>query len=291
MEEKRISVVLPVYNGSEMVGKSMESVLDQTYKNIELIIVNDCSTDNTLDVIKEYEKKDNRIKILNNKTNLKLPRSLNEGFKIATGDYYTWTSDDNMYHSDALYRLSKILDEKNDIDLVYSSYTVCDKSGKRIREIDNGNPSLIRLYNNIGASFLYRKELAKKVGEYDPELFLAEDYEFFLRCYEQSLGKFYYLKENLYDYTEHENNLTSKRMKEIRIITYKAKMKHFDFLYSRCNTKEERIEFLDNLINSLDYDEKVKARNKLYSTYKYYMIYDIVRRIKNKIKRIFRISD
>ena len=84
--EKRISIVLPTYNGEKVIKKSIESVLSQTYVNWELIIVNDCSTDNTLSVIESYEQSDSRIRVYNNTTNQKLPRSLNIGFSHATGD-------------------------------------------------------------------------------------------------------------------------------------------------------------------------------------------------------------
>ena len=67
--EKRISVVLPTYNGEKVIKKSIESVLSQTYVNWELIIVNDCSTDNTLNVIESYEQSDPRIQVINNNTN------------------------------------------------------------------------------------------------------------------------------------------------------------------------------------------------------------------------------
>ena len=67
--EKRISIVLPTYNGEKVIKKSIESVLSQTYVNWELIIVNDCSTDNTLNVIESYEQSDPRIQVINNNTN------------------------------------------------------------------------------------------------------------------------------------------------------------------------------------------------------------------------------
>jgi len=96
---------------------------------LELIIVNDCSTDNTLKIVNGYAKKDSRVKIISNEINLKLPQSLNFGFAEATGEYLTWTSDDNQYHKDALERLSSILNCNDKVDLVYSDYTVIEKDG------------------------------------------------------------------------------------------------------------------------------------------------------------------
>ena len=92
----KISIVLPCYNGAKMLGNAIESIINQTLQNWELIIVNDCSTDNTLQVAQSFAEKDNRIKVITNEYNSKLPASLNNGFRQAQGEYWTWTSDDNL---------------------------------------------------------------------------------------------------------------------------------------------------------------------------------------------------
>ncbi|MFT5212615.1 MAG: glycosyltransferase involved in cell wall biosynthesis, partial [Patiriisocius sp.] len=97
MSNPFVSIILPVYNGEKYLSKSIESCLNQTYRNIELIIVNDCSTDKTLEIVDGYLKLDSRIKVLTNSANKRLPASLNIGHLQAQGDYITWTSDDNLY--------------------------------------------------------------------------------------------------------------------------------------------------------------------------------------------------
>ena len=74
--EKLVSIVLPTYNGEKYLADSIESVISQTYKNWELIIINDCSTDKTLEIAQSYAAKDNRIKVYSNDENLKVPKSL-----------------------------------------------------------------------------------------------------------------------------------------------------------------------------------------------------------------------
>lgn len=76
-----ITIVLPTYNGSRYIRKSIESCLEQTAKDFELIVVNDYSTDNTVDIINEYCLRDPRVRLINNEFNKKLPLSLNAGFK------------------------------------------------------------------------------------------------------------------------------------------------------------------------------------------------------------------
>ena len=78
--EELISIVLPVYNGEKYLRESIDSVLNQTYRNWELIIVDDCSTDSSAKIAKEYTNKDKRIYYYRNENNLRLPRNLNKGF-------------------------------------------------------------------------------------------------------------------------------------------------------------------------------------------------------------------
>src|SRR5437899_2495400 len=124
MNQPVISIVLPTYNGSKYIRASIESCLAQTFRDFELIIVNDCSTDDTAKIIGEYVEKDPRIKIIHNQFNKKLPLSLNTGFDIAAGIYHTWTSDDNYYAPNALENLYGLLEKDKTIDFVYTDYTI-----------------------------------------------------------------------------------------------------------------------------------------------------------------------
>lgn len=266
MEKNKISVILPVYNGEKYVGNAINSVLGQTYQNIELIIVNDCSKDNTLEIISEYAAADIRIKILNNETNQKLPRTLNNGFKAATGEYLTWTSDDNLYHPNALSRMAEILDNMPEIGLVYADFSIVDMEGNLIKEIKEGEPEEIRFKDNIGACFLYRCALANLVGEYNPDTFLAEDYDFFIRCYEKANGKFYHIQEDLYDYGRHEANLSATRQKDISHKAFEVMMLHFDYLYSECHTQEDKNRFFCELLALLK--DPIEQKEQRYEFYK-----------------------
>ena len=130
----KVSIIIPTYNGEKYIKESIESVLNQTYNDWELIIVNDSSTDNTLSILKDYEQKDGRIKVITNKTNLKLPASLNVGFSYASGEYYTWTSDDNMYKSDAIEKMVNYLDSNQSCDLVSFNFDFITEDGVFIKQ-------------------------------------------------------------------------------------------------------------------------------------------------------------
>lgn len=202
-----ISIILPVYNGEKYLSQSIESCLNQTFKNIELIIVNDCSTDNTLSIANQYAEKDSRVKVINSLENKKLPASLNIGHKEAKGDFITWTSDDNFYELDALEQLLKSLLE-NKADIVYCNIFLIDNLGNRIREVRLLGFENLIFGNVIGSCFLHRRNVFEKNNGYNESLFLVEDYDFWLRAILHS--KYYKLDQFLYNYRKHENSLTNQ---------------------------------------------------------------------------------
>lgn len=211
-KNKLVSVVLPTYNGSKFIRESIDSVIAQTYTNWELIIVNDCSTDDTLDIINEYVQKDSRIRVISNSTNMKLPASLNIGFEDAKGEYYTWTSDDNIYHHDALEYMVDFLDNNTIYDLVCCDYELIEENGE-FRQIHSElyPHKFVELSRNavVGACFLYTKEIAKKVGKYSETTFGAEDYDYWCRL--ALIGNIYFSDKVLYKYRFNSESLTSTR--------------------------------------------------------------------------------
>ena len=185
--------------------EAIDSILSQTYRNIELVVVNDCSTDKSLCIIKEYMEKDDRVKLVNNETNQKLPKSLNIGFEHCRGDYYTWTSDDNIMKPNAINRMLEVM-KKEDADLVFSRCETINAEGKKIGESELYKNLDEIYYNNIVlASFLYKKEVHEKLHGYDTTKFLVEDYDFWLRAYQKF--KFVYIREILYKIRFHGKNL------------------------------------------------------------------------------------
>ncbi|SFJ09263.1 glycosyltransferase family 2 protein [Olleya namhaensis] len=205
MSTPLVSIIMPVYNGEKFLEEAIDSCLNQTHTNIELIIVNDCSTDRSLEIATKLQKKDNRIVIINNNKNLKLPASLNVGHKAGKGEYVTWTSDDNIYNLNAIERLLTTL-KINKVDLVYSDISKIDANGKELKEVSFLSFENILFGNFIGSCFLYKMEVFNKNDGYNESLFLVEDYDFWLRASLHS--KFFQLKENLYNYRLHRDSLT-----------------------------------------------------------------------------------
>jgi len=204
-----VSIVLPTYNGSKYIRTSIESCLNQTFCDFELIIVNDCSTDDTPRIIEEYAAKDNRIVVIHNTFNKKLPLSLNTGFDAAKGKYHTWTSDDNYYAPSALEKMFSILEKEKNVDLVYCDYFLINDAGEvtGTKKFNNVYDEFTK-WEGCGACFLYKKEIYKANNGYNPSAFMIEDYDFFVRAFVKF--NFYYLPVyDLYYYREHATSLTS----------------------------------------------------------------------------------
>ena len=118
-EKLRFSVIMCAYNLEKIVATAINSVLEQRFKNFELIIVNDGSADNTLSVLKRFEKKDERVKVINNEKNIGLSASRNKAIKEAKGEYIVHLDgDDTLYNKDTLKRIDSTIGDE-DVDITY----------------------------------------------------------------------------------------------------------------------------------------------------------------------------
>lgn len=203
---KLISIILPVYNGESYLASAIESCLNQTYTNIELIIVNDCSKDNSLKIAENYAKTDSRVTVINNQENKKLPASLNVGHQAAKGQLLTWTSHDNIYEPNAIEELSHPI-FSGEAAIVYADLFLIDDGGEIKKEIFLPEIETLIFGNCVGASFLYDREVYERNQGYDENLFLVEDYDFWIRAFKHS--KYKHLHKSFYKYRTHEDSLSS----------------------------------------------------------------------------------
>lgn len=224
----KISIVLPTYNGEQYLAEAIESCLSQTFDDWELIIVDDCSTDSTPDIIQHYVAKDSRMDVIRHETNRKLPAALNTGFHRAQGEYHTWISDDNYYQPRALEAMSRYLDEHQDVDIVYTDAEIVDEAGStlRIREVDP--PIQMNQRNVIGWSFMYREQVFHRINGYDEDCFMAEDYDFWLRALRYFKASA--LHENLFVYRQHGRSLTGTRAVECKLASARMLLRNVPHL-------------------------------------------------------------
>jgi glycosyltransferase involved in cell wall biosynthesis len=201
-----VSIVLPTHNGARYICEALESCINQSYSNWELIVVDDASTDNTPEILSRYVNQDSRIKTVTNAVNRKLPASLNIGFASATGALLTWTSDDNCYKESALETMVGFLESNPEVDIAYADVRHIDENGRDIGRHTAPPSDDLPYRNSVGACFLYRRRVLDMMGNYDESLFLAEDHEYWLRAF--STLRFHHLSEDLYLYRVHTKALS-----------------------------------------------------------------------------------
>lgn len=267
---KKISIVLPVHNGEKYISQAIESVLQQSYENWELIIVNDCSIDGTSRIINDYEKKDTRIRVYNNDKNLKLPATLNVGFSYAKGDYFTWTSDDNILLPQFLEVLNRYLNDNEQVDFVYSDYIGIDSEGNELGVRHMLEPENMIYQNSVGASFLYRRKIYDEIGGYSPEWFLVEDYEYWLRVYKRY--RMMHVEDILYQYRFHDQSLSKTRLESIIQQTFKMKLYHLPYIAQKIVNKEKRYLYFDEIVKALGAKETLRKCLDIDSTYQIHFI-------------------
>ena len=219
--EPLVTVLIPAYNAEEFIERAVLSIIEQTYKNLEILIINDGSIDNTLKIIQNLSKADNRIKILNNKKNKGLLYSLNLGLKIAKGEFLARMDADDISLS---FRIEKQIHFflKNPDVAICSSSRIIFKNGQRtiFNKYPNRNffiKKFLMFQNPIAHPtvmfnlFYFRKYNLKYKS------FYAEDYDLWVSTIKNN--KIYNLKDPLIIYNEHENQYSILKVKEQAIKT------------------------------------------------------------------------
>jgi glycosyltransferase involved in cell wall biosynthesis len=227
--DQKVSIVLPVYNGEDYLRQSIESCLAQTHRNIELVIVDDCSQDNSPSIVSEYARRDPRVISIRNTRNKRLPGALNVGFAATTGQLLTWTSHDNFYAPDAIEALVSYLCTWRDVDLVYSAFRFIDASGSIEPSVNYLRPPWrLPIENVVGAYFLYRRRVYETVGNYREDMEYVEDYEYWVRVYKRGF-KLMRLHHPMYYYRSHSDSMTSRaeKMAERPHAGDKVRREHF----------------------------------------------------------------
>ena len=207
-----VSVIMPVYNGEKYLEKSIQSILSQTMKNFEFIIVNDGSTDTSLKIIQNYSKKDSRIKIIN-KSNTGITHSLNCGIDIAQGDWVARMDADDISDKNRLMEQYLRGATDDSLALIGSSCFEIDKFDKKIKyynypenhdDLKNNLESMKRYFPH--SSYFIRTKFLKKINGYNLRMIRSQDYDLSLRL--SDLGKITSIPKPLILLRRHNNSIS-----------------------------------------------------------------------------------
>ena len=185
--EPFVSVVMPLFNAEGTVKKAIESILNQTLKNFELVIVNDASKDKTLSLVRSYMQKDSRIKLINNKHNLKIATSLNIGVATASADTIARMDGDDTSHPERLRLQYLFLKKHPDVAIVGSNISIVDKKGKEVwkrvypTNSKDSKKVMFKYSPFAHPTVMFRKKVFEESGGYNPKMVPCEDIDLWFR--------------------------------------------------------------------------------------------------------------
>lgn len=254
------SIVLPVFNSEKTIKRAIESVLKQKYKNYELLIINDGSTDNSEFIIKKYEIIDKRVKLISIK-NSGVSKARNIGLKSAKGRFILFLDSDDFYDENLLQILIELYNQKINLSGLMFLYRINNQRKKAYRsnrkltevQINDDHNFIFNIIKNESINYCWNKVFERSIIEenslkFDTNLSLGEDLIFCLQYY-TFIQKFYFLNEALYVYSKNygKDSLTARFREERVEIRFKILNEIMSFLkIKQVNTKK-----INSLVNNM----------------------------------------
>ena len=298
MEHECIDILMATYNGEKYLREQIDSILNQTYKNFNLIISDDCSKDDTVKILKEYEKKDSRITLYCQKNNLGYRKNFEFLCKNSKADYVMLADQDDVWNLEKVELLFNYI-QKNNYILVFSDLEIVDSNLKTI------NKSMIRYmgkkkqckYNDYravnldnvvtGCATIFKKEVLEKAIPFPTEVY---PHDWWLALIATELGKISFYDKPLVKYRQHETNTIGikSQMKE-RIDFYVYRKELIDFHKKQFNVCNNRIKLFDKykkiIINGNEYFKRIdKNKHNLFKNIKMFMIIHNGIKLSRKLK-------
>lgn len=278
-----ISVIVPIYNVEKYLPRCIESIINQTYKNLEIILIDDESPDNCGQICDEYAKKDSRIKVIHKK-NGGVSSARNAGLDISQGDYIGFVDPDD-YISEEMYEVMLTEAKKDDLGIVECNYfvsyedgtcLVIDKRGKRL--YNTFNDILYGVFTNYlypGICFkLFKKTVINSI-RFSTEFKIAEDMLFFLDCAKNNT-KLKIISNPLYYYFQRQSSVMNRPFHNGAF----DELKVVEMLKRICNNKK-----LINAYNSFYFPKLILVSQKIINTGKFSDRFDEIRKkiLENRI--------
>lgn len=251
-----ISVIMSVYNGEAYLKETIESVINQTFKNWEFIIINDCSTDSSPQILNDFAVKDERIKVYTNEVNLKLPASLNKAVSLSKGKYIARMDADDICLPDRFEKQYKFMEKNSDVSLSSCRFMTMKNgvymSGGAGGRCDNEALRALLLVRNpiLHPGIIAKAEVMKKLN-YDTTLTCTEDLELWTRMVMEN-QKMEILPECLMLYRLHDKQITSTTLERQHTEVLKIQEKYYGTLTEKMD--EEMAKFY---INGIYFTETV----------------------------------
>lgn len=250
-----ISIAMCTYNGECFLAAQIDSVLNQTWRNIELVIVDDCSTDGTVAITEEFGRKDSRIRIYKNSENLGINQNFNRALSLCKGEFIAPCDQDDIWHPDKLMRLHRHLGEHVmaycDSELVKADGSSMNmRISDRLHMYQGDQPVVFAFWNCIsGHAMLFNRTLLKQALPIPPVKF----HDWWLAFWAATKGEIKYVDEALVKYRQHASGQTDvsrqvKRSEEInRVNLFRERCRWFSYLANVPSQDQTYMQTLSNL--------------------------------------------
>jgi glycosyltransferase involved in cell wall biosynthesis len=245
-----VSVLLSVYNSEKYVSEAIESILKQTFKNFEFVIIDDASKDSSWNIIEQFSKIDFRIVAVRNSINIGGCQTLIRGINYCTGKYIARLDNDDWSYPERLKKQVDYMEAHPDVGVLGSSIDIISESGniigRRTYKLTDEEIRKNMFYSSPFAHpvVMFRKSILDQVGPYDAEFAPADDYELYFRI--GKISKFANLSDVLLKYRIISNSMTFTYTKKMELATVKVRKLYGRDLFYKFSIKHK-------LYNSLHY--------------------------------------
>lgn len=253
---------MPVYNAEKYIGEAIESILNQTFTDFELIIIDDCSIDKTWGIIKEYAKKDGRIIIFRNENNLGIAGNRNLLISAAKGKYVVWQDPDDISMPCRIEHQYNLMEENGEVGICGGWLQFFDGNGKTsIRKYKEKDAEVRKTIFNFSpvshGCAIIRKSVFEQTGLYDLNYPLAEDLDMSFRIGKKY--KFANLQEVIIKYRQNNGGATFSKLKAMEYCTISMRLRYSDSVHYKMSA-------LDHVYNITQYISAlvIPAKLKIY---------------------------
>ena len=227
----KISVVMAAFNAEKYLREAMDSILAQTYGDLELIVLDDKSTDGSLQILKEYAAADPRVVVLENEQNMGLTKSLNKGLAVAKGEYIARMDADDISVPDRFAKQVAFLDSHPDYSFVSCIGRYIDEEGReeQLRLFPETHEEICAMMPKVDAvmhpGVMFRREDIARIGNYCEDFRVVQDYDLWFRGMAAGY-KFYNIQEPLVLFRRNDSYNTRKS-KAYRLVDYRVRKKGY----------------------------------------------------------------
>jgi len=268
----KISVVMPAYNAAEWLQYSIESILNQSFRDFEFLIIDDGSTDKTSSIISNYAKQDKRILYFRNKVNMGIEYSRNLGLAKAKGEFIACADADDISRSDRFNKQLDFFHANPDVGIIGSNVFIMDHKGKKIGELffptDHMTISWLSLLSSpfVQSSILMRNSILKKHKlSYRKEAKYVDDYDLWARFLRKSIGA--NLEEILVGYRVHKSSFMSNRPKEQKDFHLLVSINQINTMIGNGKISPKKVARLINMFQRYENNSDKLQRAKLALVY------------------------